>query len=140
LILGVSPNHMTRAYFNKLFKNIREWDWESYDPVLEFKPTWLQHVSEVVECILEKWILNETIPISVPESVTRYDFANDIAKYFNVQVTSRKYPHILKNYQKDISKLTELGLPYYNYSEIVRWIIGEIESNMLSSKYKKSLS
>jgi len=130
LILGVSPYMNSDTYFNKLFRNIREWKWESYDHVLEFKPTWLKHVSETVSCILKNEIANETIPVSVSESVTRYACANDIASAFDVKVTEKHYPHIFPNSQKDISKLLELNLPQYRYSEMIKGIIEEISEHI----------
>ena len=86
LILGVSPYTSSDTYFNKLLRNIRVWKWDSYDHILEFKPTWLKHVSEVIESILENKVITETIPVSVPESVTRYRCAKDIASHFGVKV------------------------------------------------------
>jgi len=42
----------------------------------------------VVEAVIDRRILNETIPVCVPEITTRYGLANDILSEFGIVVTS----------------------------------------------------
>lgn len=127
LIIGFSPNITNDRPFNRILKNLDEKIPAIYDTSWKFQPTWLGHISEVIEIIIEKSIKNETIPIAVPELKSRFDVAKDILSQFGISVKPKndndKTPVITVNQ----SKLKELGLPEYTYSEIISKIIKEIK-------------
>lgn len=128
LIIGFSPNTTNDRPFNRILKNIDEKISVIYDTSWKFHPTWLGHISEVIQVLIKKNITNEIIPISVPELKSRFDIAKDILSYFNIQVKPKdeKDETPIINERQD-NKLKELGLPQYKYSEIITKIIKEIK-------------
>jgi len=127
LIIGLSPNTTNDRTFNKILKNITEKTPAIYDTSWKFQPTYLGHISEIIELIIKNNINKEIIPISAPELKTRFDIAKDILSKFNIEVISvdnkDKSPVVIGKQDK----LKELGLPVYSYSEIIDKILKEIK-------------
>ncbi|HLC91026.1 MAG TPA: sugar nucleotide-binding protein [Candidatus Nanoarchaeia archaeon] len=126
LILGFSPNTSNDRQFNRFIRNIKDHVPAVYDTSWRFQATWLTHLVEVIEQIMEKNILNEIIPVSVPELKSRYDIAKDILSEFHINVTPEDKqdpePIVSDNQQK----LKELGLPLHNYREMITGITKEL--------------
>lgn len=133
LIVGFSPNISNDRPFNRFLKNITEQTSAVYDTSWKFQPTWLKHISEVVELIIEKNIVNEIIPICVPEIKTRYDIAKDILTDFDIEVIPEDKKDPTPNFSNDLKKLQELNLPIYTYDQMVEGIQKEIR-NFLKTK------
>lgn len=127
LIVGFSPNTTNDRPFNRFLRNITENVPAIYDTSWKFQPTWLRHLSEVIEEILKRGIINEIIPVSVPELKTRYEIAKDILPKFNVNVTPENKHDITPTFSEKLNKLKELKLPQYNYQDMVSGIIQEIK-------------
>jgi len=127
LIIGFSPNTTNDRPFNRLLKNLDEEVPAIYDTSWQFQPTWIGHISEIIELLIEKEITNEIIPVAVPEIKTRFDIAKDILSAFGISAIPKndddKTPVILV----DQNKLIELRMPVYTYSEIISKIIEEIK-------------
>jgi dTDP-4-dehydrorhamnose reductase len=128
LIVGFSPNTTNDRPFNRLLKNITEQTPAIYDTSWKFQPTWLKHISEVIETIIKKNIVNEIIPICVSEIKTRFDIANDILPEFNIKVMSEDKNDQSPIFSDDLKKLKELKLPFYTYIQMVKGIKEEIKS------------
>jgi len=126
-IVGFSPNTINDRQFNRFLKNIVEGVPAVYDTSWKFQPTWLRHLDEVIEEILKRGIINETIPVSVPELKTRYELANDILPKFNVAVTSEDKHDPTPTFSGKLNKLKELKLPQYTYDEMIVGIVQEIK-------------
>ena len=127
LIIGFSPNTMNDRPFNRFLKNITQHTPAVYDATWKFYPTWLKHIEEVIEKIIEKKIINETIPISIPEKKTRFNIAKDLLSDFNIDVKPEYPTNVAPLISEDLTKLSELGLPYYTYDEIIKGIKKEIK-------------
>lgn len=127
LIIGFSPNTTSDRPFNRLLKNLDEGMPAVYDTSWRFQPTWLGHISEVIQMIIKKDITGETIPIAVPEFKNRFEVARDILSHFDVEVTPKDLSDTTPVITVKQDKLKELGLPAYDYSEILAKIIKEIE-------------
>lgn len=132
LILGFSPNTTNDRPFNRLLKNITEGIPAAYDTSWKFQPTWLKHLIEVIEIILERGIINEIIPVSVPELKTRYDVAKDILPAFNIKVSAEDKHDLAPTSSGPLDKLKELRLPQYTYEEMINGIIQEIKDYLMS--------
>lgn len=128
LILGYSPNTVNNRPFNRILKNIDEGNPAIYENAWNFQPTYIKHISEVIDACIEKNIWNKTIPIIVPEMTTRYGSAKDILKPFGIEVkideSSKPY---FKDFEIKTDVLEELGLPIYSYSKMIESIISEIK-------------
>jgi dTDP-4-dehydrorhamnose reductase len=130
LIIGFSPNTTNDRPFNRILRNITDGVPAVYDTSWKFHPTWLKHINEIIEQILKKGIINETIPISVPESKTRYDVAKDILAEFGIAVTPEDKHDAAPTISEKLDKLKELGLPQYTYSEMIAGIVQEIKDHL----------
>lgn len=129
LIIGYSPNITNDRPFNRLLKNLNEGLPVKYDTSWKFQPTYIRHISEVIENCINKNIYNEIIVVSVPELVSRYDYTKDILKPFNISVK----PFDAKDttfevFEDKLEKLKEYNLPQYTYKQIVEEIINEIKN------------
>ncbi|OGY41125.1 MAG: hypothetical protein A2Y67_00775 [Candidatus Buchananbacteria bacterium RBG_13_39_9] len=133
LIVGFSPNTTNDRPFNRIMKNITENVPAIYDISWRFQPTWLKHIVEVIEVIIQKNIINEIIPISVPEIKTRFDLAKDILSEFNIEVKPEDKEDSTPVARDDLEKLKELKLPFYTYSQMIEGIRQEIKSNLKHS-------
>jgi len=128
LIIGFSPNTTNDKPFNRLLKNITEQTPAIYDTSWKFQPTWLKHISEVIEIIIERNIINEIIPICVPEIKTKFDIAKDVLSEFNIEVIPEDKKKFTPNFSDDLKKLKELKLPFYTYNQMVKGIKEEIKN------------
>ena len=127
LIIGQSPNTTNDRPHNRIFKNILNGTPAVYDTSWRFQPTWLGHISECIEAILENGITNQTIPVAVPELKSRYDVARDILREFGVAVTPEDNNDRTPAIKLSLEGLAKLGLPVYNYSGIIEQTVREIK-------------
>jgi len=128
LIIGFSPNTTNDRPFNRILKNLDEKTEAGYDTSWKFQPTFLRHISEIILEVIKKNIVNETIPIAVPEIKTRFDIAKDILEAFSIEVTPVDIKDPTEIIIDDLKKLEELNLPRYSYHKIIEQIIDEIKN------------
>jgi len=130
LIVGVSPNTTNDRPFNRILKNITHKTPPVYDNSWRFQPTLLNHISEVIQKIIEKDINNEIIPICVPELKTRFEVARDILSYFSIDaIESDTKDTTTPVFKDNLDKLRQLGLPQYTYSQMISKIIEELKQS-----------
>ena len=129
VIIGMSPNTANlRPFFNRILKNLDEKTPAIYDISWKFHPTWIGHISEVIENVIEKKIKDEIITITVSELKSRFDVARDILSEFGVSAEPKNDNDKVPPKELDQTKLKEFGMPVYSYSEIIEKIIGEIKN------------
>ncbi len=128
LILGYSPNTTNDRPFNRILKNLDDGTEALYDTSWKFQPTYIGHISEVLLSMVNKGIWNETIPISCPDLVSRFDIARDILSAFAKKVSpiDKKDKGLVLS--DDQSQLRRFHLPVYLYPEILKKIIYEIKN------------
>lgn len=128
LIIGYSPNTVNDRPFNRILKNIDDMTPPIYDTSWKFQPTYLHHISQVIEKIIEKNITNDIIPVAVAELKSRYDLAKDILLPFGITAIP-EYKNDLSTITSDnLNKLKEYNLPKYTYHEMIESIIEEIKN------------
>ncbi|MBI2130102.1 sugar nucleotide-binding protein, partial [Candidatus Woesearchaeota archaeon] len=127
LIIGLSPNTTNDRPFNRILQNIDEKTPAIYDNSWKFQPTWLGHISEVIQISLEKSITNEIIPIAVSELKSRFDIARNILSCFNISVKPKNENDKTPVITVTQDKLKQFGLPCYTYSEIISKSVNEIK-------------
>jgi dTDP-4-dehydrorhamnose reductase len=127
LIVGLSPNTANDRPFNRILKNITEKTPAVYDISWKFQPTYLRHLEEIIEAVLEKGIINEIIPVSAPELTTRFNLAKDILSAFKIKVKPEDKNDNQPVFLDDLKKLKELKLPTYTYEQIISAIKKEIK-------------
>jgi len=127
LAIGFSPNTTNDRPFNRMLKNLDENTPAIYDTSWKFQPTYVGHISEVIKSVIEQNILNETIPVAVPEVKSRFDLARDILAAFNITVTPEDKHDQSPAHVEDLTQLSQLKLPQYSYKQIINKIIDEIK-------------
>lgn len=127
LILGYSPNTVNDRPFNRLLKNLNEKTSAEYDTSWKFQPTYVRHLSEIISSVLDKNIVNEIIPVAVPDLKSRFDTARDILTPFGIKVTPIDKHDTLSVTQEDLSTLNKLRLRQYSYQEMIQDIVEEIK-------------
>jgi dTDP-4-dehydrorhamnose reductase len=126
LIVGLSPNVHNDRPFNRILKNIMQHTPAVYETSWKFHPTWLKHIVEVIDVVMTRGIINETIPVAVPELASRFDLAKDILSGLAIPVTSTD-DHVDAPLQhENLSKLHELNLPQHSYHEMILGIRKEL--------------
>lgn len=134
LIIGFSPNTANDRPFNRILKNLDQKTEAIYDTSWKFQPSYLRHISEVIEAVLERNIVNETIPVAVKELKTRYDIAKDILRPFGVQVMPIDKQDATPTISDNLDTMKRLNLPQYSYAEMIENIVTEIKQRELFSK------
>lgn len=127
LIVGFSPNTTNDRPFNRILKNLDEHTEAIYDTSWKFQPTYLHHISEVIEKVLEENTWDETIHIAVRELKSRYDIAKDILSPFGISVTTVDNHDTTPVTTDNLESLEKLHLPQYSYPEIIENIVEEIK-------------
>jgi dTDP-4-dehydrorhamnose reductase len=127
LIVGFSSNTTNDRPFNRILKNLDDHTPAIYDTSWKFQPTYIGHISAVIQQVIEKNIWNETLPIAVPEVKSRFDIAKDILQAFSINVTPEDKHDTTPTTTDDLKQLAELNLPQYTYQEIIEKIIDEIK-------------
>src|SRR5690606_17989537 len=126
LIIGYSPNTTNDRPFNRILKNLDEGTKAEYDTSWKFQPTWVGHISEVIDGVLEQGITGETIPVVVDELKSRYDCAKDILAPFGVKVSTLDAGESPSEFYESSETMARLGLPSYDYAAIIAKIVQEI--------------
>jgi len=128
-IFGYSPNTTNDKLFNKLLQNLNSKLPRPYDISWKFQPSYIGHLTKVIEAIIDQKITNEIIPVAVPELSTIYNTIQDILTPFGVIVTpidNHDTSHFSRAYPLD--ELQRLNLPQFTYSQMIQSIIEEIEN------------
>src|SRR3989344_5358002 len=108
VIIGMSPNTANlRPFFNRILKNLDEKTPAIYDISWKFHPTWIGHISEVIENVIEKKIKDEIITITVSELKSRFDVARDILSEFGVSAEPKNDNDKVPPKELDQTKLKE---------------------------------
>jgi len=126
LIIGYSPNTINDRPFNRILKNIDEKTEAVYDTSWKFQPTYIGHLSEVIETVIRKNMWNKIIPIVTPDLKSRFDIAHDILSAFHIPVTPIDKHDTMRTITDDLSTLKSLHLPIYSYETMIEKIIDEI--------------
>lgn len=127
-ILGYSPNTVNDRPFNRLLKNLDSGTPALYDTSWKFYPTYIGHLSKIIDECIQKNIWNETIPVAIPELHTRFDTAKDILTPFNVRVSAIDNHDTLPLTEENFTILEKLHLSTYSYDIMIRKIIEEIKN------------
>ncbi len=127
LVVGFSPNTTNDRPFNRFLKNLDEKTPAVYDTSWKFQPTYTRHISEVIKQALEKNLVNQTIPVAIPELKSRYNLAKDMLEPFGIKVSPADLKDPTPTAQTDLTMLQTLDLPQYSYKEMIKNIVEEIK-------------
>lgn len=129
---GYSPNTLNDRPFNRILRTIREGIPLSCDDSWKFQPTYLHHVSIVVQKLLEKQMENKTIVVVVPERKSMFEVASDILKPFGKTVIPKKVNRAHSSADEQEQPICA-GFPRFTYEEMLRGITAEIFSSLAAN-------
>lgn len=135
LVMGLSPNTTNDRQFNRLLKIILEKSESKHDVSWEFEMTYLKHLSELVEFIIQHPEVNKAIiPVVARGKATRFKVAKDILESFglNVEEEDKNAAQVPAN--PDFSAYEKWKLPSYSYQEAISEIVKEIQQYLLINK------
>ena len=124
MIFGGSANTTNDRPHNRLLANLEGKTAPIYEHTSGYQPTWIGHISAVLETCLDRNIWFETIPIACPEMRTRYEIARDILAPFGVTAIPDGTPE--KGEPISLEKLEELDLPTLGNDDFTQCVIEEI--------------
>ncbi len=127
LILGMSPNMKNPRTFNKMLSCIEDPSKTAeFDTSWKLQPTYIGHLSRIIETVIRNNDWNRTVPVFINELVTQYQIAKGLLTPYGVQVNSVDqnvhFPPSLDN----LDYVTSLHLTPETYSELVQVLIDEI--------------
>lgn len=128
LIVGFSPNTTNDRPFNRFLKNIDAKTQAEYDNSWQFQPTFLGHISEIIEQSLQKELTKLVLPVAVNELVTRYQLATDILTPFGITVSPTKSPNPPAIFKENLSILRKYELSEHSYKDSVESVAQEIRN------------
>lgn len=128
LILGMSPNTTNPRSFNRMLKCLDDTSTVGiFDSSWKLQPTYIGHLSQVIEktIVVNTW--NRAIPVFINTLVTQYKIAQDILGSFSVNVNQDDQRILIPPSRDDIRMFTSFDLSPHTYSEIIDVIIQEIK-------------
>lgn len=128
LIVGFSPNTVNDRPFNRILRCIDSNQKAEFDTSWEFKPTYIGHVSQIIEQAVSKNIWNQTIHVIIDETVTQYQLATDILKAFNISVSPIDKKMKMPEQKVDLSNMNQFSLLPNTYHSLIETIIEEINN------------
>ncbi len=130
LIIGASPNKNNDRPWNRLRNNIIAKTHAAYDTSWHTQITWIGHLSEAIEKLIDHGAKNEIISITTPEMKSRYDVAHDILKEFEIDVEAVEeettYPTVISM----PDKMHEFDIPLYSYEDVIEKCTEEMKEDM----------
>jgi dTDP-4-dehydrorhamnose reductase len=129
LILGYSPNTNNDRPFNRLLRNLDKDKPAIYDTSWKFQPTYIKHISDIIQSCIEENLWNLTISISVPELKSRFETARDILSAFGINVKPvNNHDDTFATFRDELVELHKFNLPQYSYINMVKRIVDEIKN------------
>lgn len=127
-IVGFSPNTTNPRPFNKILQCLDgRSDNGVFDTPWKLQPSYVGHLSQVIEKAIKNEIWNKTIPVFIDELVTQYQIAQDILSKFHITVSPvDQHIHILPS-TDNLDEFNAFHLPPYTYKEMIELIISEIK-------------
>ena len=128
MIVGVSPNQTNNSAFNMLLQKHLRHEMIQADSSWQFEATYLQHLSETIQTIVNSEKINQVmIPLVASGVTTQYQLAQDIFAPFGAKVEELVTGRTLPLPTIDFNQYEKLGLKQYQYSEVIANIQTELK-------------
>ncbi len=129
LIVGFSPNTINDRPFNRILRCLDDrTKVAEFDSSWKLQPTYLGHLSQVIDKAILGNIWNKAIPVFINEIVTQFQIAHDILDPFGVKVTPIDLHFHIPLSKDDITDFEAFNLLPHSYHEMIEMIIGEIKN------------
>ncbi|MDO8610949.1 MAG: sugar nucleotide-binding protein [bacterium] len=127
-VFGYSPNMTNDRSFNRILKNIFLQTPAVYDTSWKFMPTYIGHMSMVIEKYVEGEINNGIMNVAMDTIKSKFDLGYDILKNFNIEVTPIDNKIDWPLIKLDLTDFNKLNLPIKSYDEMILKMVEEIKS------------
>ena len=127
MIVGFSPNTTNPRPFNRILNCLDKNIIGEFDTSWKLQPTYLGHLSQIIEKAISDEIWNKIVPVFNNELVTQYQIAKDILKAFNLQVTSIDQNINIPPSTDDLSLFNFFDFYPRTYKEMIDVIIQEVK-------------
>lgn len=128
LILGFSPNTKNDRPFNRVLKCIDDKEQAEFDTSWKFQPTYIGHISAVIETAINKNTFNQLVHVFCPSIETQFSTASDILQPFGIKVKPVDKGMKMPVQERDEAELSNLGLPTCTYDQMISSIQEEIKN------------
>lgn len=128
LVVGFSPNTQNDRPFNRFLKNLDEGTEAVYDTSWKFQPTYIGHLSEVIDEVIQDDISRRIVPVAVSQLKSRFELAKDILGPFGISVIGEDLHDQTPVITSNLKALETLDLSRYDYEDVITEIVNEIRN------------
>lgn len=129
LMVGFSPNTTNPRPFNRILNCLDDRSvMGEFDTSWKLQPSYVGHLSQAIDRVIQHNLWNKTIPIFINEVVTQYQLAHDILEPFDVSVNEVDQHMDIPLSPEDLTDMNGLGLIPNTYKEMIKVIIEEIKN------------
>jgi dTDP-4-dehydrorhamnose reductase len=113
--------------FNRILKNIFLKTPAIYDTSWKFEPTYIGHLSKVIDKYVLGDIKTDVINVAIDTLKSKYDLGFDILRNFGIEVTPTDDKRNWTVIKLDLSEFLNLNLPISSYNDMVSAMVEEIK-------------
>lgn len=129
LMVGFSPNITNPRPFNRILSCLDNRSIVGeFDTSWKLQPSYVGHLSQAIDKVVQRDLWNKTIPIFINEIVTQFQLAHDILGPFGVSVKEVDQHMDIPLSPEDLTDMNSLKLTPNSYKEMVKLIIDEIKN------------
>lgn len=129
LMVGFSPNTTNPRPFNRILSCL---DNRSvigeFDTSWKLQPSYVGHLSQAIDKVIQRDLWNKTIPVFINEIVTQYQLAYDILEPFGVSIKEVDQHMDIPLSPENLTDMNGLELMPNSYKDMVKLIVEEIKN------------
>ncbi len=129
-VIGLSPVQSHNKITDKILSVING-QTQEFDNSWILQPTYIGHLSQVIEQIVLKGIWNEEFNIFTDYPVTQYQIATDILQKFDLKANPIDTGRVVPLAKIDDQKMKLFKLSPASYKEIIDRIVSELKNPLL---------
>lgn len=127
MIVGFSPNTINPRSFNRILKCLDDRTTiGEFDTSWKLQPTYIGHLSQVIEKTININSWNKVIPVFIDKLVTQYQIAQDILNKFDIKVGQVDQHINIPPSKDDLKEFNSFDLFPHTYKEMIALIVQEI--------------
>ena len=124
-VIGLAPVQTHNKFTDKVLAVIRG-QTQEFDNSWVLQPTYIGHLSQVIDQIVSKNIRNEELNIFTDHPVTQFQIASDILSRFNLKTSPVDTGRTLPFQKIDAATIKLFDLLPKTYNEIIEQIVAEL--------------
>lgn len=131
-VIGVSPNQKNNKITDKIIATING-NRQSFDTSWLLQPTYIGHITQVIEKIINDDMWNAELSLYTNHPVTQYQIASDILSNFGMDADQIDLGINIPLMPDNTEELKKYGVSPLGYKEIIQLIVKEINALGLHS-------